>query len=678
MSLNDNFDWEYYTTKYNDISHLNKEKALIHWNKFGKNEGRDCCLLTFDWKFYISYYKDLNKISNRREALKHWFKFGQYENRIICNHENILCLDDNNLNEYNDIKTQFRSLCNKNIKYIKNIKVPQLFLNLDYETVFIEFREFPHIEFTIRNTICKIGNKFSHTVVCGNLNYNFVKKICDSISSNIKIIKLNYNNVSVDEYSKLLTSIDFWNNFTGNKILIYQDDSCIFKSNIFDFVKWDYIGAPWSNNVNNAPIPVGNGGLSLRTKQCMIDVINKIKLEDTTFNQWTINYVNKMNLKVFPEDVYFTLNMQKYNIGKVADIESAKLFSSESIYNPNSFGGHQYWLDLSKWTEPININIIKKFKKYDYINLILEHRGGWKLILEKLNDNLFFSNDSNILFLDIIEIVFLWNKNKEYICNEQWIGFIHCTQNTPNHLNNLNINNLFNNVNFIKSLNNCKYIISLSKYVADFLEKKFRSLKLNIKVFVIMHPVDAENIIMFDIDNFNNNKSKSLLFIGQQLRKITSFYELNAPGYNKIWLTGTNNNKKSMQYLNNEIKYFNLNKDTLNMDKVTLMYTNTFKEYDELLSNNIVFIDLFDASANNTLLECIIRNTPIIINKVGGVVEYLGENYPLYFNNLNEVNKLIYNKKLILEAYEYLKNMNKECFKMEYFLKEIFTIVYNN
>ena len=41
---------------------------------------------------------------------------------------------------------------------------------------------------------------------------------------------------------------DFWNLFASKKILIHQEDSIIFKNNINDFLKYDYIGAPWPNS----------------------------------------------------------------------------------------------------------------------------------------------------------------------------------------------------------------------------------------------------------------------------------------------------------------------------------------------------------------------------------------------------------------------------------------------
>jgi hypothetical protein len=138
--------------------------------------------------------------------------------------------------------------------------------------------------------------------------------------------------------------------------------------------------------------------------------------------------------------------------------------------------------------------------------------------------------------------------------------------------------------------------------------------------------------------------------------------------YKKLWLFGTKNYDKCKYLLNEEIKYLEI--PSIEIDKVSLYYTETFSEYDELLSKNIVFVDLFDAAANNTVLECIVRNTPIIINKIEGVVEYLGPNYPLYFNNISEVNDLLVTNKLI-SAYFYLKNMNKEDLTIKYFTNKL-------
>lgn len=46
--------------------------------------------------------------------------------------------------------------------------------------------------------------------------------------------------------------------------------------------------------------------------------------------------------------------------------------------------------------------------------------------------------------------------------------------------------------------------------------------------------------------------------------------------------------------------------------------------YDRLLTENIGFVALHDASANNTVIECIARATPLLVNPLPAVVEYLG------------------------------------------------------
>jgi hypothetical protein len=167
----------------------------------------------------------------------------------------------------------FRLLCYKLNYFIKYVNLPTIKKDSLYESVLIEFRVFPHIEFLIRNTIIKLGEGWSHTVVCGNLNYDLLTNMCTSISKNIKIIKLDVDNMTQSEYSKFLTTMDFWNLLKGEKILIYQEDSIIFKNNIHEFLDYDFVGAPFPKSNDDTPNSVGNGGLSLRSKSKMVEVM---------------------------------------------------------------------------------------------------------------------------------------------------------------------------------------------------------------------------------------------------------------------------------------------------------------------------------------------------------------------------------------------------------------------
>jgi hypothetical protein len=264
-----------------------------------------------------------------------------------------------NKKDLKDPKIEFKYWCFRYIQKIKLIELPSISLNLNYEAVLVDFRIIPHVEFIIRNNILKLGSDWSFTVICGNLNYDFMINLCNSISNNIKVIKLNYDNLTTSEYSTLLASLDFWNLLIGEKIIIYQDDSIIFKNNVNDFIMWDYIGAPFYKQNKVTPNGVGNGGFSLRTKQCMIEIINKFYINDTIMSPTVIKWMKTTNSTVNPEDVYFSQNMQEYNIGVVANWDSAFKFSTESIYNPDSFAGHGFWIGDINWKKRLEklINI---------------------------------------------------------------------------------------------------------------------------------------------------------------------------------------------------------------------------------------------------------------------------------------------------------------------------------
>jgi len=293
----------------------------------------------YEIKSYI-FYKllDLNKIiiflkSNKNVPFYLTYNYFEKLNSYCS------LVDDIPVNILFNPKKEYRYFCYNCLNLISNKEYPKLELDLLLETVLIEFRPLPHLEFLIKNMILKLGNNWSHTIVCGNLNYKYIFNICSKF--NIKVIKLNTDNLEVSDYNKLLTSIDFWNLFKGNKILIYQEDTFIFKSNINDFLEWDYIGAPFPKDHNINKSHVGNGGLSLRTKKCMIEILEKCpKITDKE-----------------AEDVYFSTNMINYNIGNLATFIPALKFSSEFFINSNSFGGHCFFYYNYKWKNLILQNL---------------------------------------------------------------------------------------------------------------------------------------------------------------------------------------------------------------------------------------------------------------------------------------------------------------------------------
>ncbi len=349
------------------------------------------------------------------------------------------------------------------------------------------------------------------------------------------------------------------------------------------------------------------------------------------------------------------------------------------------------------------------------------HRSGWHLVYNTLYP---YSNDKSNLILDLyIDKTFHWNLEFNKLIGvvpykKPWIGFLHHTFDTT--FSEHNNEKLFETKEFIESLKYCKGIIVLSKYLRQQLEVKLRLTRLRVKVFNLIHPSEIENVIPFNFKKFSSKDQISLLHIGGWLRNIYTFYSLNRlqmevnkvfckkkyTPIEKVSLKGKfNNNYYPIQsklaevlvseYTHNGKLISNNNSsnnwhkflydDIINKIKsVKLIEFVDDQDYDRILSENIVFIHLIDASAVNTVIECIIRNTPIIINKHPAITELLGDKYPLYYQvadssfNYTDINNQV--KKLlklsnIKKAYKYLKQIDKEQFNINNFFKNFSDII---
>ncbi len=98
-------------------------------------------------------------------------------------------------------------------------------------------------------------------------------------------------------------------------------------------------------------------------------------------------------------------------------------------------------------------------------------------------------------------------------------------------------------------------------------------------------------------------------------------------------------------------------------------------EYDHLLSCNIVFLNLVDCSAVNTVLECIVRNTIVIVNRLPALEEALGSGYPGFYDTLDQAAFNIKDTDQLRCAYEYLVGLNKEKLKLVNFQHRFVEIV---
>jgi hypothetical protein len=383
-----------------------------------------------------------------------------------------------------------------------------------------------------------------------------------------------------------------------------------------------------------------------------------------------------------------------------------------------------------------NTNGLFNLTFIDQIDYSKCHRSGWDYVYKNLVQ--FNNSESDLLLDLYIDKTFGWdyaiNEYLEIIpYTTKWIGFIHHTFNTEIGKN--NIFELFEKPLFLQSLQKCSGLFVLSNYLKKQLVFYLQKYNLKIPVYFITHPSEI-HVSTFNYNTFKtlfkSNKHK-VLHIGGWLRNIYSFYKLEIP--NKYILRGTNNQdyihsdnvittletalKTQLQQQNNTNSNISSNISSNTSSNVSSNISSNIscnissnvstnnnvddyiisewnrqflkdlskiinsvqiidkldnQQYDEILTCNIVFINLLDASAVNTVIECIIRNTPIFINKTEFTIEMLGEKYPLFYNNPLEVLNLL-NLKNIKKAHIYLSKLNKDKYNINTFLQHFTDIV---
>ncbi|MEL6263731.1 MAG: tetratricopeptide repeat protein [Cyanobacteria bacterium J06626_6] len=286
------------------------------------------------------------------------------------------------------------------------------------------------------------------------------------------------------------------------------------------------------------------------------------------------------------------------------------------------------------------------------------HRCGWQYAIFALQS---LHNPEGVLFDGFLENSFIWKYYQpgqvRVPYNQPWVGFLHNPPDMPAWFQYRDSPQaLFAQASWQQSLEQCVGLFCLSEYYAQWLRKH-----TELPVSALIYPTEIPEKL-FDFDKFSENAQKKIVQLGWWLRKLNAIYQLpilkeNPLGYEKVKLNPefAPNAKEYLQELcERERKAEKIVFQTHFLANTQELSHLSNQDYDELLSQNIGFIALYDASANNAVVECIARATPLLINPLPAVVEYLGEDYPMYFHTLEEAADKAMDLGLIKATHEYL------------------------
>jgi hypothetical protein len=295
-----------------------------------------------------------------------------------------------------------------------------------------------------------------------------------------------------------------------------------------------------------------------------------------------------------------------------------------------------------------------------------QHRSGWPYALSLMSS---LNNPRGTLLDSFIERTFCWHPDGPRAYERPWIGFIHVPPNLPDWFQKEQSNDhIFNTDLWKKSFPFCKGLFTLSAYHRKSLERK-----LDIPINNLVHPTETPKL-KWTRAAFEANREKKIVQVGWWLRRLHTIYRLPTERYRKIFLRVTHADLATLLEHEREIliKEGSFN-DTMYRSAETVTHMPN-DAYDRLLSENLVIIDLYDSSANNTVIECIVRNTPLLVNPIEPVIEYLGPDYPFYFNSIEEAAAKAADSALIYRTHEYLcDHPIKKKMTARYFLKSFAT-----
>lgn len=240
---------------------------------------------------------------------------------------------------------------------------------------------------------------------------------------------------------------------------------------------------------------------------------------------------------------------------------------------------------------------------------------------------------------------------------EPWVGILHNPPRMPNWFHpQESPQTILAKPIWQQSLPACIGLFTLSEYAADWLRAATGK-----PVSALPHPTEPP-VLTFDFERFLANSRKQVIQIGWWLRRLSAIERLPIPRDNPL---GLGKLRLVPAFFNGSGDYLaRLHAEECERDGAPepAFAQNTEARahvpndaFDRLLAENIAFVSLYDASANNAVIECLVRATPLLVNPLPAVREYLGGGYPLYYDDLDQAAALAQDLGRLRAAHQWLR-----------------------
>lgn len=286
----------------------------------------------------------------------------------------------------------------------------------------------------------------------------------------------------------------------------------------------------------------------------------------------------------------------------------------------------------------------------------------WRYVENQMKKELLGFRD-DVSFITFAEMYF-YKGGKQM--NKKWVGIIHDPPETHKYDKSKNI---FNNSRFKKSLKCCLHLFTMGDISSEWVRTMLRKNNVDIEVTTLRHPLpNISSVTSFDFEKYKYNKNKNIVQIGNWLRKTYAVYKLKVPDqFQKCICPWSQRIQTELKWSSKRDKIKLSEEERSSVKKISKLNNS---KYSQLFHNNIIFLDLYESTVNNVILEAIQANCPILVNKLPSVVEYLGDGYPMFYTDRDQVTDMLTDDN-IRKAHEYLKTMDKSHMQISFFINSI-------
>lgn len=290
-----------------------------------------------------------------------------------------------------------------------------------------------------------------------------------------------------------------------------------------------------------------------------------------------------------------------------------------------------------------------------------QHRAGWPYAVQSLRPLL---HPNGVLLDDFVEQTYLYAGSVPDPRECPWIGIFHHPQAVTSPLESdqrEQLRSLRESRSWRDAAPYLRAAIALSTSLRDYLEQE-----LQLPTLAVKHPTEVPDL-QWSPDYFFAQMPLRVLQTGHYLRNTRVIFQL--PPVKDFLRTRLLCQFPWVKDRERQLREVNSHQDIEPEGVVEMAYVDNTR-FDQLLASSVLLMESYGASASNVVIECIARNTPLLVNRLPAIVEYLGEDYPLYFDNLEHAAALLTERKL-REAYAYLQQLDKSWLSGEAFAADL-------